>query len=70
MLLIELLAAFVLLHDPQGLPVWVSPSQILAVRNPVNCVPQAKSQITMSSGPALCLMETPAEVLTKLGDRY
>lgn len=51
--------------DPQGLGIWVSRSEVVAVLHAVDCAPGARTKIMTSSG-SLCVQETPQQVLKAL----
>lgn len=61
------LFSFACFFDPQGMGIWVAPSQVVGVvHNPGDCAPPAKSKILTANGSTLCVRETPQEVTKKL----
>jgi hypothetical protein len=53
--------------DPQGLGIWVSRSEVVAVLHATDCAKGANTKIITSSG-SLCVQETPQQVLKLLED--
>lgn len=52
--------------DPQGLGVWVSKSEVVAVLHATDCAKGANTKIITSSSTSLCVQETPQQVLKLL----
>lgn len=66
--LAAILALYVTLTQPNGMPVYVRPDQVAVVSatHDSYCVPNARTQIATLGG-NVCVVESPAEVLRKLG---